>query len=398
MPSSRKTTLLVAILGHFNVDLFASLVPIFLAQLSRSFHLSNTQIGFGVLAYTMTAALSQPGFGYLADHLGGRLVATCGIVWISVWMAVAGFAPNYYALVAALMLAGLGSGAYHPQGAVHAAVSSATKKGSGTSIFFLGGSIGFAVGPLLGSAMFSSLGPSSIGLVSFLGIPVALAIWQSFPVHQPDRSKPLAVSGPTAHWLSQVSILVLAGFVISQGLRAAVMDSYTAYVPKYYLDQGLAPSQYGLLTSLFLAGASLGGLLGGFLADRLNKKFIITTALALSVPVLYGFLHSGPNSRLIFVPLLGLLLSAPFTPALLIAQGFVPNRLPFITGLAMSYLFICGGIGTSLTGVFADRFGLYQVMSVSLVLLIIATLASLLISHHSTEPLRAAPSSSDPSA
>ena len=116
------------------------------------------------------------------------------------------------------------------------------------------------------------------------------------------------------HWLAQVPLLALIGFAVSQGLRGGVNESLTTYLPKLYLDMGLAPIQYGLLASAFVAGSSIGGLVGGFLADRWNKKWIIAGSILLSVPVSYAFVHSGPDTRLILAMATGVMLSIAFTP------------------------------------------------------------------------------------
>ena len=377
MSKLRDNTLAVAALGHFSVDLFGGLLPVLLAQLSVIYGLSNKEIGFAVVSYTLSSALSQPLFGHLGDRVGGRLVATMGIVWIAVWMAIAGFAPNYYLLVASLTLAGLGSGAYHPQGAVSATVNA--KKGSGFSIFFVGGRLAFTVAPLLGGLMFATLGPSAMGLVSILALLIALAVWNSFPAHFTGKAKSDGTSAPSVPWLSQVPLLALAGFIVSQGLRGGINESYGTYLPKLGLDQGLAPSQYGLLASAFIGGSSIGGLIGGFLADRWNKKWIISGSMLLAVPVMYAFIHSGSETRLIWALLTGALLAIPFTPVILIVQGLMPNRPSFITGVAFSFFFVSGALATALVGILADIYGLAEVMGAAAGILAIASVFSLLL-------------------
>ena len=374
----RENTLAMAAIGHFSADFFAGLLPILMAQLSVTLGLSNAEIGFAVVSYTFSSALSQPLFGHLGDRIGGRLVAALGLAWIAIWMAIAGFAPNYYLLVASFILAGLGSGAFHPQGAVGAA--SKSKKGRGTSIFFFGGRLGFTAAPLLGGVMFATLGPSAMGLASIFGLIVAFGVWKTFPGRNPvAHEKAAETSLSTVQLLAQVPLLALIGFVISQGLRSGTNEIYTTFLPKLYLDMGLAPIQYGLLASIFVAGSSIGSLAGGFLADRWNNKWITSCSLLLAIPVMFAFVHSTPSTRLPLAFVTGALLSTAFTPAILIAQEILPHRLSFITGLTMSFLFICNALATALTGVLADTYGLAQVMATATTLLAIAFVGSLLV-------------------
>lgn len=375
----KNGVLIMAAVGHFSVDLFAGLLPVLLAQLSRTFGLSNKQIGFAVMAYTLTSALSQPAFGYLADRLSGRLVAAGGIAWLAVWMAVAGFAPSYYAMVGALVIAGLGSGAYHPQAAVRA--GSSTRKGSGISIFFLGGRLGFTTGPLVGGLILSALGPQSMVIASALGIAAAFLVWNAFPATSADelKSGSEAPASSSRFLLYQVPLFLAVGFLLSQGLRSGINESLSAYIPKHYLDQGLNPAQYGLLASAFVAGSSLGGLIGGFLADRWEKRLIIPVSMAFAGPAMYLFLHAGPALRLPLILFTGLLMSIPFTPALMMAQELMPKRQSLITGSTMSFFFVSGALGTLLIGVLADVYGLGRVLDGAAVVLGIAFLASLLL-------------------
>lgn len=378
MTKLRENTLITAALGHFSVDFFAGLLPVLMAQLSVSFELSNKEVGFAVVAYTFTSSLSQPLFGYLGDRLGGRLVASAGMGWIAVWMAVAGFAPNYYILVASLLLAGLGSGAFHPQGAVYAARNA--KKGSGISIFFVGGRLGFTAAPLLGSIAFATTGPSAMVFASIFGLLVALGIWYAFPSHGTTKNQGSAtMSGSSFHLLAQVPMLAFLGLILSQGLRSGVNDSYTTYIPKLYLDQGLSPAQYGLIASMFVAGSSVGGLIGGFLADRWNKKWIISGSMILAVPIMYAFIHAESDWRLILALLTGTILSVPFTPIMVIAQELMPHYPSFISGVTLSFLFACGALATSLVGVLADSYGLANILSLATGILAVAFVFSLLI-------------------
>jgi len=105
--------------------------------------------------------------------------------------------------------------------------------------------------------------------------------------------------------------------------------------------------------------------------------------------VLYAFVHSGPEVRLPLALMTGLLLSAPFTPALLMIQGIMPaERLSTVSGLAMAYFFAAGGVGTMLTGILADSNGLSWVLAMDVGVIAVAFLTSLLISNKAGEPAR----------
>ena len=57
----------------------------------------------------------------------------------------------------------------------------------------------------------------------------------------------------------------------------------------------------------------------------------------------------------------------------------MPHRLSFITGLTMSFLFICNALATTATGILADTYGLAQVLAAATGLLAVAFVFSLLV-------------------
>src|SRR5260370_16085392 len=69
------------------------------------------------LAYSGTAAISQPLFGVIADRYGTRLTGAA-LVWTAVTFSLVGFVPTFPLLVALACASGIGSGAFHPVGAL----------------------------------------------------------------------------------------------------------------------------------------------------------------------------------------------------------------------------------------------------------------------------------------
>ena len=73
--------------------------------------------------------------------------------------AMIGLAPTFPVLVLLAGLAGIGSGAYHPMGAVTAsAVIPDAQRNTAMSVYVTGGTLGVAVGPLIGAIIFTIAG------------------------------------------------------------------------------------------------------------------------------------------------------------------------------------------------------------------------------------------------
>jgi FSR family fosmidomycin resistance protein-like MFS transporter len=105
--------------SHFIIDVLNGQRFVLLAYLSGPLGLTNTLIGAISTAYQVLMALAQPLFGYLTDRVGPRWSVAGGVLWMGAFITLAAVIPGRAALVF-LVLASLGSGAFHPAGAAEA--------------------------------------------------------------------------------------------------------------------------------------------------------------------------------------------------------------------------------------------------------------------------------------
>ncbi len=115
----RNRALWTLMLAHFTVDMYVGLLPVLYPLLMQRFALDLKTVGLVSFAYVGIAAISQPFFGWLADRHGTRFIGVA-LLWTAAMFAGVGFAPSFPVLLLMAALAGLGSGAYHPLGALRA--------------------------------------------------------------------------------------------------------------------------------------------------------------------------------------------------------------------------------------------------------------------------------------
>src|SRR5207247_4345578 len=113
----RNGRLLTLMLGHFTVDSYVGVIPILYPLLIGRFSLSLATVGLVSLAYGGMAAISQPIFGLIADRFGTRFTGLA-LAWTAITFAVIGFVDSFPLLVGLALASGLGSGAFHPMGAL----------------------------------------------------------------------------------------------------------------------------------------------------------------------------------------------------------------------------------------------------------------------------------------
>lgn len=357
----RDRTLLAVTIGHGAHDAWYGVAPIMLASLSATMALSNQDIALMLLLYQVLSSLTQPFFGGLAERLGSRPLAVSSILWTSTMYTAALFVETKAALMALIFLAGLGSGAWHPQATAHASLAGgARRSATAASIFFLGGTLGSAfLGAALGGTLLANYGRRSLIVISALCILISLTVvrsWvpQRLPVSQQPSSKPRAarVGGDSRFYF------LLALLLMATALRSLTQQSLNTFVPKYQQDLGVSPGTYGLLMSLNLFASALGGVAGSYLADRVGLRRVLVASLLSGSAALFAFMRgSGLPAYAAFV-LAGFLYGPSHTLLVVAGQRQFPERMATMSGFFLGFNFVSGAGGTWLLGVLADRYGL----------------------------------------
>jgi FSR family fosmidomycin resistance protein-like MFS transporter len=369
---------LAAALAHFAVDLLNSQRPVLLAYLSVPLGLTNTLIGFISLVYTFSASLSQPIFGWLSDRVGARWVAAGGVLWMAGVFALAVVAPGKAVLVL-LVLAALGSGAFHPAGTVEATetgrVHFAGRETTAASFFFLFGQVGYSVGPALGGPIVGGWGPSGLIVLAPLAAASGLFAARHLTLTKPHRSE---AGAPTPTWKPTVGWRILVPFILLTAFRSWSQTNLMTFLPKYYSDAGFAPAAYGVLAGLFMAGSALGGVYGAWLADRWSQRSVAVGSLLLGgIPLaLYPWLGlTGWAPVLSFAS--GALTGATHSIIVVEAQRMLPGQMGVASGLVLGFTFASGSLGTVLSGLQADAFGFSPMFTSTAIITVLAGLLSL---------------------
>lgn len=155
----QRARLATFMLGHFSVDLMSGLLPALYPLLALELQLEYGAIGALALAYTAAVSLTQPLFGYLADRWGVRRLAPLSLAWSGLFLGLYGFVHHPELLYPLAFLAGLGSGAYHPVGASRAAqLAPEHHRNTTMSVYTVSGTVGYALGPLVGALLFRAFG------------------------------------------------------------------------------------------------------------------------------------------------------------------------------------------------------------------------------------------------
>ncbi len=361
----RNPAILAVSLGHTSVDLLNSALPVLLVVFAARLGLSNAELGTVATIYLLAASVTQPGFGLLADRWSSRWLGIGALLWQASCFALAAYLPGYAAF-AAFAAGGLGSAAYHPQGAMHARRSAGVDAATGTSVFFFFGFSGQGIGPLLAGLLLGYLQPSGAILVMVaLAIPAVLLLARFGPRAGDGaglRSGSEAAPGLSMAW----GALPLVAFVLVLSFLSYPQAATTTFLPKWLADAGFSSRALGSLMSTYLIASAFGNIFGGSLADRWSRKGVVILAMVVAALPFYALYHTPSTGVLAILAaaLAGFATGMPQSVLILMGQNLFPGRMGLASGLVMGVFFGLNALAAWITGLLADRIGLSQALLV----------------------------------
>lgn len=351
-------------LGHLITDLNQGALPALLPFLIVEYQLSYTAAAFLVFASNIASTVVQPLFGHLADRLSVSWLMPAGILLAGLGFALTGVVPGYSWVLLAVMGSGVGIAAFHPQGAwlVHRL---AGERASAMSVFGVGGTLGFALGPALATAAILHWGLRG-SLV--LGVPAALTagllLWrfgaESIRRGSPGPSRPRATRETPDAWapFGRLTATVVSRAILGYGLNT--------FIPLYWI-YGLQQSQAAgaLALTLFSFSGVLGNLLGGHVADRLGHTRVALSGFCALLPLVPALaVVRSAALALVLVAAVGFLLATSYSPLVVLGQQYLPNHIGLSSGVTLGISVTIGGAATPLLGQVADHHGVSAAIAV----------------------------------
>src|ERR1700736_766775 len=367
----RNGKLVTLMLGHLTVDSYVGVIPVLYPLLIGRFHLTLATVGLVSLAYGGFAAISQPLFGVIADRYGTRFTGVA-LAWTALTFALIGFVSSYPMLLVLACASGLGSGAFHPFGALDVrALLPAWRRSFGMSIYVTAGTVGVALGPLIGIGVLALFGGlRGTGLLVVPGLAAgAYLLWRMRA--SAERGAAIvknAIASPRAVPVFALSMVI--GVMMSRAWTVNVFQSFT---PTWYKQLGYGPEFYGPLATTLVLASAVGTVGCGSLADRYGRRTVILVTLVLSVPaILLYTMFPGPWAFGSAI-LIGVLAASTAPLMLLMAQQLMASRAGLASGLVMGLGFVTGAIGIPINGAIADSIGLQKSLMTH-VILVVATI------------------------
>ncbi|WP_424857342.1 MFS transporter [Streptomyces sp. SAI-170] len=335
--------------GHACVDVYqgavAALVPYFVAERAYSYAAASGV----VLAASLLSSVVQPLFGVLTDRWALPWLLPLSALAAGAGAGLSGVGGGYAATLAAVALSGIGVAAYHPE-AARVARQAARGGQAGMGWFALGGNLGFALAPLLVSAVVATGGLRASPL---LVVPALVgAVLCATAVRALRLPAPAARDAQGSGRDDWPSFLRLSGAVVC---RSIVFVGLSAFVSLYVRERTGGGELAGTAALFVLyAGGAVGTVAGARLADRYGRVSVLRRSYALTTVAVAGLLLVPGPAVYACVALVSAGLYVPFALHVTLGQDCLPRRVGTASGVTLGLTVSIGGLAAPALGALAD--------------------------------------------
>jgi FSR family fosmidomycin resistance protein-like MFS transporter len=336
--------------GHLATDFAGGALPALLPYLVREFDLSYTLAGLTILAWAISSSVVQPAFGLLSDRRGALWLLPAGLALAGIGIGLAAVSPTYWAMLALVTLSGLGTAAYHPEGTKYAAFVSGRRRATGMSLFSIGGNLGYALGPLVATALVVAFGLGGGLLLALPPLLVAALLLAATPYLRgftPDRGSAHAAAGED----DRRSLALLLAIVT---LRSVAWFGLLAFVPLWEVAQGGTEAYGNRVLAVMLLAGGIGTLAAGPLADRIGRRPVLLASVAAVGPLVAVYLVVGGLVGAAALALVGVCVIGTFGVTMVMSQEYLPRHIGLASGLSIGLSIGLGGLAAVALGAVAD--------------------------------------------
>lgn len=366
-------------INDFGQGSLAALIPFFIANFGLNYYQSASII----FCNTIVASVAQPILGYVADRWRVPWFIPVGFSITLVSISSIALATSYEMILALSLIAGLGAALFHPEAALLVNRMQSNELGNAMGRFAVGGSAGFALGPLLAGGVYVFGGQflwlfTAIALIGVLLYVYAFTGSAVTDVIGESKSSTKSTNTGANDWVSFGKLF----FVIAS--RSILFSVLSIFIPILYITviNGEASASSLALTMYFAMGAVL-TYMGGALSDKLgflktvrlgNLIFLPSVLVFIFVPNIWGFFGAMiPMAFGVF---------SQYGPITVLGQKYLAKNAGFASGVTLGLGITLGGLAAPYIGHLAD---IYDVQT-ALMTLIPVGLMGLLMSLWLKEP------------
>jgi MFS family permease len=292
-------------LSHF----FQLALPPLFPLLKAEFGVSYATLGALVSVFYVASGVCQFGAGFAVDRYGARPVLLGGMGLLAGGTLVASLVPGPLWLFPVVLLMGVGNGVFHPADFAVLNANVALKRlGHAYSTHGIGGSLGYAIAPVVSFGLGSALGWRQallvIGLIGLTALAVLATQRRALVSRSHDASAMRHTFADSLGLFRQRAIVLCFMYFAVLTLATIGLQTFagTALNAAYGVPLAVATSA---LTA-YLLGGTAGILTGGFLAARTSRHDRVAAAGLAAGGALMLAVGVWPALAELVVPLFGI--------------------------------------------------------------------------------------------
>ena len=375
----KRRTLATCCATHILHDGLSDVSYVLLPLLAQTFGLSLAQVGLIRSAHRTAMAAFQIPAGLVAERFGERNLLALGTLVAGCAFVALGYVSGFWAILAALLLAGAGSAVQHPLCSTiisRAFPQDGRRAALGTYNF--SGDVGkFAFGGVVSLLLVAGV-PWQVPVIGF-GTAAILTAGAVLLLVADARTHAASAPASTGGW----GIRDRRGFAVLcliEVLDSSTRSAFLTFIAFLLIAKGLPEHWAVLSVPLVLVGGMAGKLACGLLAERLGiARMIVLTELATGGGILAALTLPGVAAFLL-LPLLGVVLQG--TSSVLyatIGEYVEPERLPRAFGFFYTIGSVCGIAAPLGYGLLGNRYGVEASIAVMGVLILLTLPLSLML-------------------
>ena len=376
----RNQLAVTVVLGHAIKHIYNSgLSTILLPEIKLGLGLTGTQLGTLAFTRQLTGWFTTVAAGYLGDRFANKAALMLGISMTLMGLSYffAGFATNYWVMLAAMLFVGIGPSMYHPPAIGALSRRFPDKRGFAISLHGTGGSVGEVVGPLLTAGALTFLMWQDVLKVSLF--PAILAGFLIWSMMRTVRGEVASTDSTSDYFKSIASLLRksrLAILVAVTALRSMGQAAIMIFLP-VYLREDLAYSAFTV--AIYLSMAQVVGMFAqpamGYFSDRLGRKIVLIPSMTVMGLLFFVLTYADPGWPLIVTIIaLGTFLYSLHTIFIAAAMDVAGDE---VQSTVVSLIYGASFIGTLspvIAGRIADNYGTENTFLYGGAMILLATL------------------------
>jgi DHA1 family multidrug resistance protein-like MFS transporter len=266
-----------------------SVIAPILPYYAETFHVNYTLVGLVVAAFGIARMFLDLPAGFLAQRFNKKRLMLLGLILVSSSSILAGFAQNYWMLLAARIIEGLGSAIYVTTATIFIAlVTTPERRGFLMSIYSGFLLLGAIFGPSFGGFIADTYGINApffaYAIISASGIIPTLILPH---VNNSNNERNIKIqnlyhqAGNTLKDLRYIPVLpaIFSLFFIRTGVRSTLVPLFSGN------DLGLNEFDIGILLTFAGIATACTMVPIGFISDKIGRRTPLLLSLIISAPV-----------------------------------------------------------------------------------------------------------------